>query len=401
VAAYRADWLLPITSAPIRRGWVAVDGGRVQALGTGPCEAVDLGRRVILPSLVNAHTHLELSYLRGLVPPAPRLVDWVTAMQALRKPAVPPHLEDIETAARAAIMFARASGTGLIGDVGNVLVTVDLLRSAAMPARVFLELIGFGAHDVRARVAGARASVTAANARGGDVCVTIAPHAPYSVSPELFGAIRADLDAAGDPITTVHLGESPEEIQFLASGEGAWREFLVAVGAWNPEWTPPGRSPVQYLDDLRFLDARALVVHGVQLEGEDLSYLRMLGSTLVVCPRSNRHVGVGSPPLEAFYAMDIPVAIGTDSLASAPDLDMFAELAEARRVAPRVPARALLASATISGARALGFEGQFGAIETGVRASLIAVRVPEDVTDVEEYLVSGVAPDAVEWLDAA
>jgi 5-methylthioadenosine/S-adenosylhomocysteine deaminase len=138
----------------------------------------------------------------------------------------------------------------------------------------------------------------------------------------------------------------------------------------------------------------------VQFEGDDLSRLSSLGATLVSCPRSNRHVGVGSPPIDAFYAMDVRVAFGTDSLASAPDLDMFAELAEARRVAPRVPARLLLESATLSGARALGFGEEMGSLDVGKRASLIAVDVPDDVVDVEEYLVSGIASQAIAWIEA-
>src|SRR4029434_10027672 len=104
--------------------------------------------------------------------------------------------------------------------------------------------------------------------------------------------------------------------------------------------------------------------------------LHALGVTLVSCPRSNRYVGVGSPPLEAFYAMDVKVAFGTDSLASVDDLNLFSELAEARRLAPRVPARVLLHSATLAGASALHFDEELGSIEPGKRASLIAVRVP-------------------------
>jgi len=158
---------------------------------------------------------------------------------------------------------------------------------------------------------------------------------------------------------------------------------------------------VAYLSDLAFLDRSVLVVHGVQFEGEDLSTLAALGLTIVSCPRSNEYVGVGAPPLEAFYAMDVDVAFGTDSLASAPDLNVFAELAEARRLAPRVPARRLLESATCIGARALGFENELGTIEPHKRASLIVVRLPDAVTDVEEYLVSGISPEAISWLNRA
>src|SRR5204862_8230270 len=114
--------------------------------------------------------------------------------------------------------------------------------------------------------------------------------------------------------------------------------------------------------------------------------LRSRGVTMATGRRGNPHVGVGAPPLEAFYAMDVNVAFGTDSLASAPDLNLFSELAEARRLAPRVSARALVESATRQGALALGFE-EFGTIEEGKRAQVIAVRVPAGVDEVEEYLV--------------
>jgi cytosine/adenosine deaminase-related metal-dependent hydrolase len=138
-----------------------------------------------------------------------------------------------------------------------------------------------------------------------------------------------------------------------------------------------------------------LAVHAVQCDAEDLALLRTHGTAVVSCPRSNRHVGVGSPPLAAFYDAGLTVAFGTDSLASATDLNLFAELAEARRIAPSIPAGVLLASATLHGARALGAGHRFGSIEPGKRAALVAVRAPAAIDDVEEYLVSGVVTDAI------
>jgi len=151
---------------------------------------------------------------------------------------------------------------------------------------------------------------------------------------------------------------------------------------------------------LGFLGPDALVVHGVQFTREDLARVKTSGSPLVSCPRSNTYVGVGVPPLESFYAAGVPVALGTDSLASVGDLNMFAELAEARRIAPTVSARDLLRSATLTGAQALRYDEDFGSIEAGKRAALIAVRVPPHVDDVEEYLVGGIEPDAISWLNS-
>jgi aminodeoxyfutalosine deaminase len=400
VIRFRADWVLPIAGAPIRDAAVTVDAaGRIVAVGPAGGDVVDCGRVAILPALVNAHTHLELSYLRGRVPPAARFVDWIRQLMQARRAHADPADPVIVRAMQDAIREARAAGTGLVGDVSNTLVSVPALREAGLPAQVFHELLGFNVPDADQRVSAAAEAAAAVS--GGDVRVSLAAHAPYSVSPALFAGLRVALDRAAAPVSSIHLGESADEVELLDRGSGPLRELLEELGAWTDAWRCPGVSPVAYLSDLGFLDRSVLVVHGVQLDGEDLARLAALGVTLVSCPRSNRHVGVGSPPLEAFYAMDVEVALGTDSLASVPDLNLFRDLAAARRLAPRVPARRLLESATLIGARALRFDTELGSLEPGKRAALIAVRVPEGVRDVEEYLVSGIEPDAVRWVRSA
>jgi cytosine/adenosine deaminase-related metal-dependent hydrolase len=204
--------------------------------------------------------------------------------------------------------------------------------------------------------------------------------------------------SAGRPLS-VHLGESAQEIEFLRDGTGEWRALLESLGVWNAAWTPPGCGPVDYLDRLGLVNARLLAVHGVQFTGAELARLATAGATVVACPRSNAWTGAGEPPIERFYASRVRVAIGTDSLASVQDLNLFAELAEVRRLAPRVPATAILHSATLAGAEALGFASELGSIEPGKRAELIGVRLPAAVIDVEEYLVSGVGPADITWLD--
>ena len=400
MSTFTAAWVLPISAPPIRNGFVTLEGGRITAVGDRmPADVASLGNVAILPALVNAHTHLELSYLHGRVPPSTSFNDWVMALMALRRDHPDPIAPAIIEAARHAIAHARASGTGLFGDVSNTLVTVPLLRDAGMAAHVFYELIGFSHPDPVGRVREARAAADAAAIDAVSVRVSLAPHAPYSVSSALFMAIRADVDAHPDSVTTVHLGESAAEVELLRQGSGPARVMLERLGVWSNEWQIPGVSPTEYVAALGFLGADSLVVHGVQFTREDLARVKTAGSPLVSCPRSNTYVGVGAPPLESFYAAGVPVAFGTDSLASVADLNMFAELAEARRLAPTVSARELLRSATLTGAQALRYDDDYGSIAAGKRAALIAVRVPPDVVDVEEYLVAGIEPDAIAWLD--
>jgi 5-methylthioadenosine/S-adenosylhomocysteine deaminase len=189
-------------------------------------------------------------------------------------------------------------------------------------------------------------------------------------------------------------------MEFLRSATGAWRDLLGRLGVWNDRWEPPGCGPVEYLERLGLLNEHLLAVHGTQLPDGELARLATAGGTLVTCPRSNRWTGAGMPPIERFYASGVRVAIGTDSLASVQDLNLFGELAYVRQLARHVPARRLLESATKTGAEALGFADEFGTIETGKRAALIAVRIPRGVEDVEEYLVRGIEPHDIRWLGA-
>jgi cytosine/adenosine deaminase-related metal-dependent hydrolase len=400
-----AAWVVPIDQPPIRDGWVAVEGGRILAVGqrNGPEARVygplrPLGAVALLPGLVNAHTHLELSWLRDRVPPANAFTSWVKQLIIARAGTVE-HADDpvVLEAAAAAAREALETGTVAIGDISNSLASVSVLAAAGLHAVVFHELLGFK------ETSGAlieRTAVNRAAARdraGARVRLSLAPHAPYSVSPELFRAVREAVSASAEPRTSVHVGESPEEMELLATGTGEWARMLRWIGAWREDWIPPASGPVEYLDGLGVIDDRTLVVHGVQLSDASLGLLRERGATLVTCPRSNQWVGVGVPPVERFYRAGVPVAVGTDSLASVADLNLFEELKVMRWVGPAVPARCLLESATLVGARALGLQGELGSLTPGKRADVVQVEVPARVTDVEEYLVSGIPAAAIDW----
>ncbi len=402
---YHASWILPIAGPPVRQGWIAVEQGRISAAGASGRRAlndgaheVDLGSVAILPGLVNAHTHLELSYLRDEVPPASQFVTWIRGVMAARRQRPDATGPEIMDAVDRAIAESVACGTAIVADISNTLVTFEPLTRSPLAAIVFYELIRFNAPDPAAVVEQASRALEALVATD-RVRASLAAHAPYSVSPLVLRAIRRALDRDPFAPCSIHLSESVEELEFIRTGQGPWRELLEEIGSWDPAWVPPGGSPVQFLDESGFLGPRVLTVHGVQMTTADLDRLVARGSTVVACPRSNFHTGAGAPPIEDFYNYGVNVAVGTDSLASAPDLNVFAELATMRALAPTVSAGALLDSATRQGARALGFDADYGTIEPGKSARLIAVEIPPDTVDVEEYLVGGVEPSQIHWLD--
>lgn len=408
---FHASWIVPIGQAPIRDGWVATDRGRVIALGKRrglvrqsvtdltPEEATetDLGSVAVLPALVNAHTHLELSWMRGALPTGGPFPDWINTIIAMRRTGPSGGDCAIRSAISDAIDECHRSGTVLVGDVADTMMTVEPLVASRLHALIFRELIGFNIGNPTALVDEAVRDL-AAQPQSSNVRLTLAAHAPYSVSPLLFRAIKSALTRDPFARSSIHLAESAEELEFLDSGGGPWRSLLDEVGAWDPTWVAPACHPAEYLDRMGFLDDRLLCVHGVHLDAAGLRRLGRRGSTIVTCPRGNRLTGAGSPPVGTFYRSGLRVAVGTDSLASVPDLNLFSELAELRRLAPEIPAALLLENATVNGAHALGWETEFGTIEPGRSSALIAVTVPDGTTDVEEYLVSGIQPDQVSWI---
>ena len=398
---YHAAWVVPIDGRPIRDGWVAIDRGRIVALGHRAAHEsvreVDLGEVAVMPGLVNAHTHLELSYLRGRVAPASTFVSWIRGLLAARRRQPDTRAPEILDAIDRAVAEAVACGTAVVGDISNTLASFAALAGSPLAAVVFYEIVRFNAPDAQDVVDRARRELDELTPTD-LVKTSLAAHAPYSVAPLVFRAIRKDIDRDPFAPCSVHLAESVEEVEFIRTAGGPWRTLLEELGAWDPAWTAPAVSPVQYLDEGGFLDARVLAVHGVQTSSTDLARLASRGTTLVTCPRSNCHTGAGVPPVEDFYRSGVRVAIGTDSLASAPDLSVFAEVATLHALAPSVPPSALLDSATRQGARALGFDADFGTIESGKCARLLAIDLPPRTDDVEEYLVSGIERDQIRWV---
>lgn len=409
VVAWRAGWVVPVSGPPVPDGMVTAEDGRITGVGPAPAveawlaerEAAglpvdrrDLGPVALMPALANAHTHLELTWMAGRLRQAPTMPEWVQSLVALR--ATSP-ADEIEASARG-VEQVLASGTGVVGDISNSLASCGPLSRSPLRAVVFHEVLGFRAADA-ARRAGAAAD-RAREAQAPNVDVTLAAHAPYSVAPALFREIACAADDLRPGVTAVHLGESPEEVAFLATGGGPWRALLERVGTWDDEWQAPACNPVTYMARVGFLRKGLIVAHAVQLTPPEFDLLASVGATVVTCPRSNARLGVGTPPIGVMLASGVNLAIGTDSLASNDDLNVFAELAALRAIAPDVAPRTLLAAATINGARALRADRDYGSIAPGKRAEMIAVSVPEGTGDVEAELLRGVEPSRIAWVRA-
>ena len=343
VRVLSAPWVLPgrperpgAATPAIADGALALDGGVVVAVG--PREAVERrhgpGERVeavLLPALVNAHLHLELSHMKGRVAGGEGLPAWIALFIASRPQTRPGEAE--EAMAMAAEDLRRA-GVAAVGDVSNTLASLDPLARAGICGTVFHEVFGFPPERLERLALGARAERARRGPLPPGLRVQESPHAVYSTHRQ---GLEVLLRAGG----SIHLAEDPAERAFVRDGTGPFRRMHEAVGGTDIDaLRVRGRSPVAAVAPL--LTPRHLAVHCVDLDDEDVSLLARSGATAVLCPRSNRYISGLCPPLGALLSAGIPLAVGTDSLASSPSLSPLAEIARLGREFPMIPAARLL-----------------------------------------------------------
>ncbi len=406
-----APWVLPITQPPIADGGVVVDdtdailavGRRADLLRLHPDATEERADGCLLPALVNAHCHLELSALAGAVPGGGGLIAWATKLIGLIRALDPARATAAASAAAAAMV---AAGTAAIGDVGNSLTAVPGIGAAGLRGIFFHELVG--SRD--AREGGALADAARelewflADPAGGDrtawphgLAYVTAPHAPYSVGRELFRKIFHVAARAGVP-TSVHVAEDRDEILLLRDGSGAWPDVLRRMGV-DPATRVPGQPPVAYLASLGAFDVPhpPLLVHMVHADADDRRRARDAGATAVLCARSNLHITGELPDVGALCADGVSLAIGTDSLASARDLSSWGELATLAERFPQVAPAVWLEAATRGGAEAMEL-GPLGSLTPGKRPGIIEVMPHTDPSagSPEAALVRDPAP-LVRW----
>lgn len=407
---HRAAWVVPVSAPPVPNGAVLVENGFIRAVGVFPAvraespggvEVIDHGDAAIFPALVNAHTHLELTGLEGVIPlPQPSFRAWLGELFA-RRGQLPPDTEG--SAIVRGLELLGAGGVALCADVTNG-AGIGMPTDGGLPERmVFPEALGFNQSDIETALAPdmLRAiEALDADPMGGEL-LGMAAHACYSTSGTLIAAVKRWTADRGK-IFSIHAAEHMEEMEFLHSGSGYCRELLEALGKWEPDWSPPRATPVQYLDRLGVLDRRTLLVHAVYLTNQDWETVAARGCSICFCPRSNRSIGSGRADIGKALSCGILPALGTDSLASNRDLSLFAEAANALDGYPEVSPAAALSMATLGGARALGRGGHFGSITPGTRAALLAAPVHPSAAPrnggVEEAIIHRGAEGECQWV---
>lgn len=378
---YAASYLLPISSPPIAGGAIAVAGGQVVAVGTSAelraaysAPVTDLPGCVIMPGLVNAHTHLELTHFsawkmrKGLDYLPKQYMDWIQQVVKIKRALQP---GDLEHSAREGMRLCLESGTTSVGDIVSDFSLAPLYRDAPLTGRLFLEAIGHDPMYWRSQVE--RMEATLKGLQGG-LLPGISPHAPHTVSPELFQALQALGEKLGVP-KAVHLSETAEEASFMHDSTGPIAEILYPMAHWE-EYLPRARhaTSTSFLDQLGVLDRSTLAVHAVHVTPADVSLLKERGTGVVLCPRSNDRLFVGSAPHKLFKKYGIPLALGTDSLASNDSLSLWDEMHFLQQAAPDVfSAEELLVMATLGGARALQIDSACGSLEPGKRADFLVL----------------------------
>jgi len=376
---FTARWVLPVAGPPLERGIVAIRNGRIDAvLPHGERQAdVDLGNVAIVPGLANPHTHLDLSGARGLIPPTDQdhFTEWLLGVIAYRRGRT---TEQVQVDIRAGLAECLRFGTTLIGDIAAEGASWEAMREATTRAVVFYELIGLSEERARAAEKLGRdwfeSRDETRNLRAG-----ISPHAPYSVHGRLIPQAGQIVRVKKRP-TAIHLAEWRAEIELIHFRQGPLVPFLKGLGVWDKDAFTTDLAGVMKGCDQR---QPKLFIHCNNLAP---STRVPRNSTIVYCPRTHAAFGHPPHPFREFLRRGVRVCLGTDSLASNPDLDILAEARFVREKHPDFPGDQLLRMITLSGAEALGWADEAGTLEPGKSADFVAIPLPNADGDPHDLL---------------
>jgi cytosine/adenosine deaminase-related metal-dependent hydrolase len=377
-----ADALIPGDATEIRDGAVVVAPSG-QVLDIGPAAEVlprHAGLRVervpgaVFPGLVNAHTHLELSALRGQIPGGAGFVPWVEHMLAQRAESDP---EGDSEALERAVDDLVAFGTVAVGEVTNTLAAVNVLARRGLVGCVYHEVFGLDLEALERRVADLPRVVAerVGSWPSADLAYAPAPHTLYTTHPDVARRLLTEARERGQRVT-VHLAEHAAERRFLERGDGPVADWYSSRLKIAPDRIAfPGKSPVAFADEIGALAPHVACVHLTDARGEELALVARRAAAVVFCPRSNLFIEGKLPPLLGARAAGILPALGTDSLASNASLDVLSEARALLDRFPTMPAQDLVRMATWEGARVLG-RRDIGRIAPGATPGLVAIEGP-------------------------
>ena len=367
---------MPIAAESIENGWVRIERGTISGVGRGqPSGPVhDLGDAIILPGLVNAHTHLEFSDLDRPLSAGGGLPAWIERVVAMRRSRAAAGTDEAARLMAAVASGLEQSAAAGVTAIGEIATAAHPVAGHAGPlVRVFRETLGLLPVAVAAARTTLRRDLDRMSSEG--TCTGISPHAPYSVAESLGRQVVGEAVRRRLPVA-MHLAESRDEAELLTTGGGAFRTLLEQLGAWQAD-SPPRFLPLADWITLLARASRGIVVHGTFLPEDQTALSRLAHHRdrlcVVVCPRTTLALSGRLPPVEAFRAAGIRVALGTDSRASNPDLSVLAEcraLVEGGGISPSEA----LTMATRQGAWALSFERRCGILSPGRPADIAILR---------------------------
>jgi len=394
----RARYVATMAGPILQNAGILIDQGRVLAVGraedlpASDARVVDYPDSVVLPGLVNAHTHLELTAIGQLPRPA-SFVDWVLALRR-RAMAVLSDSARVAESTRRGVRESLAAGVTTIGDITlNPAVTREVLRASPLRGVSFGEVLGMAgrAGQMKERLA---AAVSRTFERE-DLRAGIEPHAPYSLDLAGYRRCLEEARRRGLLLAT-HLAETADEGEFLAHQAGEFRRLWEALGGWTDGVSRAKGGPIRAMEGIGLLDYPAVLAHVNYVDDEELAILARGRASVVYCPRTHEYFGHRPHRFAEMLARGINVAVGTDSGASSPDLNLMDDLRLMHRLRPEVAVDTLFEMATVRGARALGMAGRVGTIEEGKMADLCVfdVGVGEPL---REVLERGAGPESV-WV---
>lgn len=398
----KARWVLPIGGPPIENGAVELEGPLIRFVGPAseaPRRAtVDYGDAVIMPGLVNAHTHLELSDLVGKTPPGPPLHEWllnvVTAMADPERSD-----EAVAAAARHGACASLAAGVTTVGDITrHPGITRPVLSNGGLRAVSFGEITAMGPRRnlLRARLEEARCPLE--RNPGGRIRIGLSPHAPYSVEPAGLATCAAEAACASLPLA-IHLAESREEAEFAVKRCGPLVDLLRRIGAWDESIPVSGCGPIEVAERAGLLTRRTVIAHANYADERDIGRIARGGSSVAYCPRTHAAFAHPPHPFDRMLSAGVNVCVATDSLASAPSLSPMDEIAFLLDRHADCDPFTLLEMITIRAARALGLGREIGTLVPAKRADIVVFPLSGRVTwDPGEFIRSSPKALAV-WVD--